>query len=1101
MQTGTAATPTILVSTSGLSYSGSPSSNKGNAAVLNANGDDINKVLPTTYGVGKTVYASFLVNVATARTGDYFFHLGAPSIGSTYVGRVWVKSAEGGFQLGVSKATNSSPLPAATYGSQVLALNTTHLVVLKYTIVEGTGNDVAEIFVNPDLGGTEPASYLAKAEVTTAGEVTSVGSVALRQGGASSGANLTVDGIRVSDNWADVTPAAVADNTPPTLTSFTPANNTTNVPTNTDFVLTFSEPVVAGTGKVGLTSSGDPITKFTTDADVVYSGSTVTIKNTALQSNTTYTAFIENTAFKDAAGNFYGGLSGSSWTFTTAAAVTPVLSSSVTSIVFPGTALNKGMTRSYDLSASNLTGDVTVTVTGPFTISKTDGSFASTPLVFTKEELATTQKVYVRFTPTALGNNTGSISQASAGAQAVTVNLSGLGVDPYNQNFNDPAFLTNSGWMQYSVAGAQVWASTNFGRDCLTGCNASTVNKAVQINGFVSGASVPNEDWLISPQLDLASFTNTPVLEFWTISAFAGNQLKLVYSADYTGTGNPKDATWTEVPGVFPASNSNLWTLSQGIELPKTAKYVAFVYTSSESGASRWTVDDFKIQDVSSYNTIPSKVLVFGETEVGAKSAAQTVNFRAVGYGNITVTASAGFEVSMDNGNAFAASVTIPEAEAAAAAGKTVQVRFAPTAKQLKVEGTLTFAGTGLDTKTINLSGSSYLKSETFDVATYNMEFFGNGTKIAGNYGPADADLQIANATTVVQTLNADIIGIEEISDEASLEELVTNLPGTYGKQLSPVYSYSIKPNSSTTPFPAQKIGFIYNTATTTPVGFRVMFEGLYRQAVAGTTTLIDDDFWSSGRLPYMGTFDVTVNGITKRVRVIDIHAKSGSANTDYNRRVADLRVLKDSLDAYYANDNVILLGDFNDNVVGSINDGGVSSYNAFVTDVARYKALTQTLAQNGGFSFPSSNSFLDHIIISNELTDEYLENSITIEDPRSYVTNYSNTTSDHLPVYARFAFTTSDPLSVKGDVKGRFNVFPNPTTGAVALRLPEGVAKEKLSVTVYSLRGEVLLKAAGSEQTLNNLLSQKISSAAAGMYLVKVQAGNQAYQTRIIKK
>ncbi|WP_183906723.1 T9SS-dependent choice-of-anchor J family protein [Rufibacter immobilis] len=890
-----------------------------------------------------------------------------------------------------------------------------------------------------------------------------------------------------------------ADNTPPTLVSSIPASGATNVATNLDVVLTFNEDVFAGTGNFTLTpQNGNSTSVAATDSRVVFSGRTVTIRNVEMVANTVYVGTIDNNAVKDGAGNFFAGISGNTLTFTTAAKATPQITASQSSISFPAIALANKVNAVYELSAANLSGEVTVAVTGPFEISKTEGSYATTPLVFTKEELATAQKVYVRFSPAALGATTGTISHTSAGAEPVTVTLTGLAVDPYNQNFNDPAFLTTSGWTQYSVTGAQVWASTNFGHTCLTGCNASTPDKAAQISGF-AGSAIPNEDWLVSPQLDLTTFTNTPVLEFWTISAFEGNQLKLMYSTDYTGTGNPNTATWTELPGGFPASNSSLWTLSQGIELPKTAKYVAFVYTSTAEGASRWTVDDFKIQDASSYHSIPTLTLNFGEVASGSKSAAQNFTFKAIGYGDLTATAPAGFELSANNGNSFASTITVSAAEAAA--GKTVQVRFAPTTKQLKVEGQIAITGTGLQTSTIAVLGSSYLRAETFDVATYNMEFFGNGTQISGEFGPKDRTQQISNATTVLSRLNMDIIGIEEISDETAVDAVIANLPGTYAKSISQVYSYSIKPNTSTNPFPAQKIGFIYNTATVTPVGFRVMFKELYEKAVAGTTTAISDDFWSSGRLPYMGTFDVTLNGITKRIRVIDIHAKSGSATADYNRRVEDLAVLKDSIDTYYGAHNVILLGDFNDNVFGSIKEGAESSYNSFVADVADYKTLTYSLAQNGGFSFPSSKSFLDHIIISNELTDEYLDNSITIEDPSSYVPSYASTTSDHLPVYARFAFTTADPLGVKEDMASAFRLSPNPTTGAVSLRLPAGAAKEKLSATVYSLRGEVLLQVSGSEQKLNEALSKTLGSSAAGLYLVKVQAGSQAYQTRIIKK
>ncbi|ALI98055.1 Ig-like domain-containing protein [Rufibacter tibetensis] len=904
------------------------------------------------------------------------------------------------------------------------------------------------------------------------------------------------DGLYAIDDFS--AKLVTADITAPTLVSSTPADGATNVETVTNLVLSFSEAVELGTGNVSLTWNGGTMSKTISGSDIQIEGSIVTVKTGELLAKTTYSVVVDHAAIKDAAGNFFAGVTGTALSFTTAAAPTPVLSSTAEALSFPFTALGKNRVMSYDLSGVNVVENVTVSVTGPFQISKTTADF-TTSMTFTAAELAAAQKVYVLFAPSEAGRFAGTVTNATEGGQDLTLNLTGVSGDPYNQNFNDVAFLTNSGWSRFNVSGAQQWASTNFGRDCLSGCNAATLNKAVQINGFAGGISVPNEDWLISPELDLASFANMAVLDFWTISAFSGDQLRLMYSADYTGTGNPNAATWTEVPGVFPAANSNLWTLSQGIELPKTAKYVAFVYTTT-TGASRWTVDDFRIQDVSSYNTIPTTTLAFGEAASGSHSEAQSFTFRAVGYGNITLTASTGFELSADNGATFASSVVVSESETVAAAGKTVQVRFTPASRQVIVEGTIAITGTDLSTETIKLKGSSYLKSETFDVATYNMEFFGNGGQIAGGFGPANGALQIANATTVVNRLNMDIIGLQEISNEAAVDQVIASLPG-YAKQISQVYSYSIKPNSSTQPFPAQKVGFIYNTANVTPVGFRVIFEDLYRKAVAGATTLVDDDFWSSGRLPYMGTFDVNVNGITKRINVITIHAKSGSSNADYNRRVADLQALKDTIDTYYADQNVILLGDFNDNVVGSINTSGVSSYSSFVSDVEDFKTLTYTLAQNGGFSFPSSGSFLDHIIISDELTDEYLEPSTTIEDPRSYVINYSNTTSDHLPVYARFAFTSIDPTGTKKDEKDKFRVYPNPTIGNVSLQLPVLASRDNLSIMVYSHRGELVLQASGLEQTLNQRLSEKMSTALPGMYLVKVQVGDKTYETRLIKK
>jgi hypothetical protein len=155
-----------------------------------------------------------------------------------------------------------------------------------------------------------------------------------------------------------------------------------------------------------------------------------------------------------------------------------------------------------------------------------------------------------------------------------------------------------------------------------------------------------------------------------------------------------------------------------------------------------------------------------------------------------------------------------------------------------------------------------------------------------------------------------------------------------------------------------------------------------------------------------MAAFDVNINGILKRVRIVDIHAKSSSDAASYNRRVYDVKVLKDTLDAYYPNDNIILVGDFNDRVAGSIFAGGESPYNSFVIDSANYAALTLPLDRAGRVSFLTGTGLIDHIIISNELRNTSISNSTDIEDPRAYIPNYNAVTaSDHLPVYTRFNF------------------------------------------------------------------------------------------------
>jgi hypothetical protein len=512
----------------------------------------------------------------------------------------------------------------------------------------------------------------------------------------------------------------------------------------------------------------------------------------------------------------------------------PSITPSILSYAFPSFIDKaKQSVTSYSLAASNLEGDVTLTVAGNYLISSDNSTF-TTSLTLLALNFTSPQTVYIEFNPAGnIGSQIGSIIHSSAGALDEVVSLSAISIDPYNQNFDDPTFLTTSGWTQFNVFGSQAWGSTNYGHTCLTGCTSSTRDKAAQMTGYSGGART-NEDWLISPQLDLTTFVNYPALSFATISAFDGDALQLKYSTDYSGSGDPTLATWTSIDGKFPAVNSSIWTSSTDIILPKNSIYVAFVYTSTAISASRWTLDDWKVEDVPSYLDIPTISFSFGEIVTGNPSVSQNFNLNANGYGDVTVSVALGFEVSLDN-SVFTPNVTVIETNASA--GQTIYVRFAPALKQLRWSSTINFTGTGLNYSAGSLTGSSYPKAETFNVATYNLEFFGTDVKSTSNfeYGPTDDALQIANVSEVLKTIGADIFAVQEISDDAALDQLVSSLPG-YDKIVSDRWSYSWQtpdPN-----FPPQKIGFIYNTSRVQFVSARVMFAGLYDEIIAGTQSL-----------------------------------------------------------------------------------------------------------------------------------------------------------------------------------------------------------------------------------------------------------------------
>jgi len=794
---------------------------------------------------------------------------------------------------------------------------------------------------------------------------------------------------------------------------------------------------------------------------------------------------------------------------TTSNVIVPSLSTTSTSLDLGFSEANyDSESLSYQIQGANLTDNVAVTASANFTISKDNSIFGSS-LLFNVSDFAAnaTPTVYVKFTPNATTNFSGQITHESTGATSKIVTLTGVGINPYAQGFNDANVLTNSGWTQYDVAG-----NTNKWGYTATARNVNTGTGAVLMNGYSdSGAS---KDWLISPKLRLDNFSQFPLLSFYSRKFYAGPGLKLMVSVDYDGKSNPETATWTELNGDFPVETGT-YKPSQYIDLGayKTSHtYLAWVYETTAGGsnnAAEWSLDDIAITNESGY-VASNPNLDFGDVSPNTISASQSFVFKANGYNDITITAPADYQVSLDN-ISFQSSVLVNTADASA--GKTIYVRFTPSVKALSISGALTVTGTSLNKQIGALTGSSLPKADTFDIVTYNLEFFGSDVKGSDGveFGPTDDALQIDNVAKVMNKLNADVYVVQEVSDDPSIDLLIQklNINGkTFDKTISTSWSYSF--NAPEPDFPPQKLVVLYNTQTTTVKNTRVMFKDLYDQVRANTTTLPnypgnDDSFFSSGRLPYMVQIETNIGGVKKLVNLIDLHARanSGTDISKYNMRKYDAQLLKDSLDVYYPNSNFMILGDFNDDVKASVIAGNPSSYESIVTDVARYNTLTLGISQAGAYSFLSSGGFLDHIVISNELSDQYIQNSVAVYDPRTDIANYTTTTSDHGPVIARFELKEDNLGTIDFETNNEFAVrtYPNPTADVMNVFVKSNTERN-LKLRIYDISGHLVGNPVGITGGQQNDTAIPVSYLKTGIYIYTLTENNKVvFRDKIIKK
>lgn len=198
-------TNNIPVVAGALTFAGYPSSNTGNSITLTTSGQDAYRAFTSASVSSGDLYVSFLLNATSAQAaGDYFFGLLPDNSATNYTARTFIKSSGAGYVMGVSKGSVGAN-ETAVYGSTVLSFNTTYLVVIKYSFVAGTVNDVVNIFVvDGSIPVSEPGTSSVGPTVSNNADQVNLGRVAIRQGGAANSAALKLSGIRVAQSWANL---------------------------------------------------------------------------------------------------------------------------------------------------------------------------------------------------------------------------------------------------------------------------------------------------------------------------------------------------------------------------------------------------------------------------------------------------------------------------------------------------------------------------------------------------------------------------------------------------------------------------------------------------------------------------------------------------------------------------------------------------------------------------------------------------------------------------------------------------------------------------------------------------------------------------------
>lgn len=357
--------------------------------------------------------------------------------------------------------------------------------------------------------------------------------------------------------------------------------------------------------------------------------------------------------------------------------------------------------------------------------------------------------------------------------------------------------------------------------------------------------------------------------------------------------------------------------------------------------------------------------------------------------------------------------------------------------------------------------------SDTFKVVNWNLEFFGDD--------PTQLPDEIYKTRTIMNQLKADAYALVEIVNKDSLQSLVKSLEGNYDFIISS-FATSVSGYADPSWSKAQKLAFVFNKEKVKINSSRALLQ-------YNSTAYYN---WSSGRFPYL--IDAMIKGADGNwlnLKFIVIHAKAMSDAGSCARRKAGAAQLKDSLDIKFTTDKFIILGDFNDDLDESIcSNESVSNYYNFVVDSTNtnsYKSLTLPLSKMGLSSINGFTSFIDHVIVSNEVYPFYVSNSATLlkSEVNAWVSNYNSFVSDHFPVITKYIFTSSQ--NVEAITQTKISLFPNPVIDRLYISNEELF---ELDIHILSIEGNQILKT----QSSSNQTSIDLSNFSSGCYFLIIK-------------
>jgi len=137
------------------------------------------------------------------------------------------------------------------------------------------------------------------------------------------------------------------------------------------------------------------------------------------------------------------------------------------------------------------------------------------------------------------------------------------------------------------------------------------------------------------------------------------------------------------------------------------------------------------------------------------------------------------------------------------------------------------------------------------------------------------------------------------------------------------------------------------------------------------------------------------------------------------NRRYTAINLIKEYIDNNFSDNNVIVLGDLNDNIAEAPPN---NVFQDVLNDSTHYRFADFEIAQGNSseWSFPNWPSHLDHILITNEMFNGLNNSEVQTIKIDEYLdggwNEYDQNISDHRPVAIKFSINSVPSYDINND-------------------------------------------------------------------------------------